>query len=152
MSVTRLQKFEKKFYCARVQSAVILLDLLCFNFIRAFNFDHMIGGISFLGSVLSVQYTVTLHYLARLAHKPYAGITYPINDDVTPKQCTLTNHNHDNDHCMLLLEKSKLLILALLYQSYLNMLKIEIKVKSTLRKRSPNLQIERSSVTFIERS
>ena len=133
MSVTRLQKFEKKFFCARVQSAVILLDLLCFNFIRAFNFDHMIGGISYLGSVLSVQYTVTLHYLARLAHNPYAGITYPINDDVTHKQCTLTNHN---DHCMLLLEKSKLLIL--LYQSYLNMLKIEIKVKSTLRKRSPN--------------
>ena len=84
MSVTRLQKFEKKFLCARVQSAVILLDMLCFNFIRAFNFDHMIGGISFLGSVLSVQYTVTLHCHARLAHNPYAGITYPINDDVTP--------------------------------------------------------------------
>ena len=66
MSVTRLQKFEKKFLFARVQSesAVILLDLLCFNFIRAFIFDHMI----------------------RLAHNPYAaaGITYPINDDVTP--------------------------------------------------------------------
>ena len=137
MSVTRLQKFEKKFFCARVQSAVILLflDLLCFNFIRAFNFDHMIGGISFLGSVLSVQYTVTLHYLARLAHNPYAGITYPINDDVTHKQCTLTNHN---DHCMLLSEKSKLLILLYQSISYLNMLKIEIKVKSTLRKRSPN--------------
>ena len=134
MSVTRLQKFEKKFLCARVQSAVILLDLLCFNFIRAFNLDLMIGGISFLGSVLSVQYTVTLHCHARLAHNPYAGITYyiyPINDDLTHKQCTLTNHN---DHCML--EKSKLLIL--LYRSYLNMLKIEIKVKSTLRKRSPN--------------
>ena len=131
MSVTRLQKFEKKFLCARVQSAVILLDLLCFNFIRAFNLDLMIGGISFLGSVLSVQYTVTLHCHARLAHNPYAGITYPINDDLTHKQCTLTNHNH---HCML--EKSRLLIL--LYRSYLNMLKIEIKVKSTLRKRSPN--------------
>ena len=113
MSVTRLQKFEKKFLCARLQSAVILLDLLCFNFIRAFNFDHMIGGISFLGSVLSVQYTVTLHYHARLAHNPYAGITYPINDDVTHKQCTLTNHN---DHCML--EKSKLLIL--LYRSIIS--------------------------------
>ena len=90
MSVTRLKKFEKKFLCARVQSAVILLDgdLLCFNFIRAFNFDHMIGGISFLGSVLSVQYTVTLHCHARLAHNPYqvSGITYPINDDVTHKQ------------------------------------------------------------------
>ena len=80
MSVTRLHKFEKKFLCARLRSAVILLDLLCFNF------DHMIGGISFLGSVLSVQYTVTLHCHARLAHNPYAGITYqyPINDDVTP--------------------------------------------------------------------
>ena len=133
MSVTRLQKFEKKFLCARLQSDVILLDLLCFNFIRAFNFDHMIGGISFLGSVLSVQYTITLHCHARLAHNPYAGITYPINDDVTHKQCTLTNHN---DHCML--EKSKLLIL--LYRSYLNMLKIEIKVKSTLRERSENAQ------------
>ena len=90
--MTRLQKFEKKFFCARVmQSAVILLDLMCFNF------DHMIGGISFLGSVLSVQYTVTVHCHARLAHNPYAGITYPINDNVTHKQCTLTNHN---DHCM----------------------------------------------------
>ena len=129
MSVTRLQKFEKKFCCARVQSAEILLDLLCFNFIRAFNFDHMIGEISFLGSVLSVQYTVlvTLHCHARLAHNPYAGITYPINDDVMFR----TNWAL---HCML--EKSKLLIL--LYRSYLNMLKIEMKVKSTLRKRSPN--------------
>ena len=133
MSVTRLQKFEKKFLCARVQSAVILLDLLCFNFIRAFNFDHMIGGISFLGSVLSVQYTVTLHCHARLAHNPYAGITYPINDDVTPLNNRMFRTNWAL-YCML--EKSKLLIL--LYRSYLNMLKIEIKVKSPLRKRSPN--------------
>ena len=79
--MTRLQKFEKKFLCGRRQSAVILLDLLCFNFIRAFNFDNMIGGISFLGSVLSLQYTVTLHSHARLAHNHYAGITYPINDE-----------------------------------------------------------------------
>ena len=91
---SRVKKIREKFLCARVQSAVILLDLLCFNFIRAFHFDHMISGISFLGSVLSVQYTVTLHCHARLAHNPYAGITYPIvNDDVTHKQCTLTNHN-----------------------------------------------------------
>ena len=100
MSVTRLQKFEKKFLCARLQSAVILLDLLCFNFIRAFNFDHMIGGISFLGSVLSVQYTVTLHCHARLAHNPYAGITYPINDDVTPLNNPMFRTNWAL-HCML---------------------------------------------------
>ena len=138
--MTRLQKFEKKFLCARVQSAVILLDLLCFNFIRAFNFDHMIDGISFLGSVVSVQYTVTLHCHARLAHNPYAGITYPINDDVTPLNNPMFRTNWAL-HCML--EKSKLLIL--LYRSYLNMLKIEIKVKS---ENARQIGIERSSVTF----
>ena len=142
--MTRLQKFEKKFLCAGVQSAVILLDLLCFNFIRAFNFDHMIGGISFLGSVLCVQYTVTLHCHARLAHTPYAGITYPINDDVTPLNNQMFRTNWALPLVMLVpcIEYHGAarisLLLILLNRSYLNMLKIEIKVKSTLRKRSLN--------------
>ena len=56
-----------------------------------------------------------------------------------------------------MLEKSKLLIL--LYRSYLNMLKIEIKVKSTLRERSENaqrtlakLELSAQACLFIERS
>ena len=50
----------------------------------------MIGGIIFLGFVLSVQYTVTLHCHAWLAHNPYAGITYPMVTESTSVSTLVT--------------------------------------------------------------